>query len=342
MSKPDALGGPFPGPWSLVADIGGTNARLALSSGADEPLQHTRVYECRRFTGLQHLVHEYLEACGHPVVNRAAVAVATAVTGDLVALTNNAWSFSRQALQAEFRWDDLAVINDFTALALSLVTLKTDEVIPLGEGQPVPGGPLALIGAGTGLGMSGLLPDGRGGWVAIAGEGGHGTIAPHGPLEVAVVACLQRYFGHVSTERALSGQGLVNLYHAVCYVNGLPAETLQPEDVVKRGLSREDTACDQALDCFCTFLGGAAGNWALALGATGGVYIGGGVAPRLLDRLVHSQFREAFESKGRLSSYLRRVPTWVIRDQPHIALRGALRALDSAAQRAGSTLGERP
>lgn len=316
--------------FDLVADIGGTNARLALWSPQAEALMHTRVYECRTYPGIQDLIHHYLADCGHPRVRAASVAVATAITGDVVTLTNNDWSFSQSALRAEFRWEVLHLLNDFTALALSLVSLDPDDRVPIGGGTPQAGGPLALIGAGTGLGMSGLLPTGQGGWVPLSGEGGHGTIAPNGPLEVAVVACLQRYFGHVSAERALSGQGLVNLYSAVCYVNGLQADTLQPEDVVERGLSRQDTACDQALDCFCSILGGAAGNWALALGATGGLYIGGGIAPRLLGRLAEGGFRAAFESKGRLSGYLRRIPTWVIRDQPHHALRGAARGLQQA------------
>lgn len=318
-------------PMDLLADIGGTNARLALRAGNGGPLLQTQVFECRRFPGLQDLLHTYLQACGHPVVRRAGVAVATAVTGDLITLTNSSWSFSRRALQAEFGWESLVVLNDFTALALSLVSIGSEDIVPIGDGTGEPNGPLALIGAGTGLGMSGLLPSGHGGWVAISGEGGHGTIAPNGPLEMAVVSCLQRYFGHVSTERALSGQGLVNLYNAVCHVNGMHAQVLPPDEIVRLGLEGEDSACDQAVECFCSFLGSAAGNWALALGATGGLYVGGGIAPRLVGRLERSRFREAFESKGRLAAYLRRIPTWVIRDQPHTALRGAASALDQRA-----------
>lgn len=314
-------------PLDLLADIGGTNARLALSAGADEPLLNTAVVECRRYPGLQDLLQDYLQAQGQTRIRRAALAVATAVTGDLVALTNNSWSFSQRAVQAEFHWDKLLVLNDFTALALALPSIRSSELVAIGDGLAEPDAPMALIGAGTGLGMSGLLPDGHGGWVPIAGEGGHGTIAPSSSLEVAVAAYLQRFFGHVSTERVLSGQGLVNLYNAVCLVNGLQSDALEPEDVMRMGLSREDAACNQALDCFCSFLGSAAGNWALALGARGGVYIGGGIAPRLTERLIEGPFRVAFESKGRLSAYLRRVPTWVLKDRPENALRGAARAL---------------
>jgi glucokinase len=317
-------------PLDLLADIGGTHARLALSAGPGHELANTAVVECRSYSGLQELVHEYLRAQGHPRVRRAALAVATAITGDQVALTNNSWTFSQRAVQSEFEWDQLLVLNDFTALALSLPSIGPSDRLALGDGIAEPGGPVALIGAGTGLGMSGLLPDGHGGWVPIAGEGGHGTIAPNDSLEVAVVANLQRYFGHISTERVLSGQGLVNLYNAMCDIHGLHASVLQPEDVVRMGLAQEDAACNQALDCFCAFLGSAAGNWALALGARGGVYIGGGIAPRLSARLLNGRFRAAFESKGRLSDYLRRVPTWVLHDQPQNALRGAAHALSQA------------
>lgn len=325
--------------WDLVADIGGTNARLALAlphgtPGAAESgsvaLEHPRMFECRRFSGVEELVFEYLRACGDPPVRRAALAVATAVTADQIQFTNLAWSFSRQALQEAFGWETLLLLNDFTALAMSLPGLQPAELmaLPGTETQPpLALGPKALLGAGTGLGMSGLLPDGRGGWVAIAGEGGHATLAPNGSLEGAVAACLQRWFSHVSIERVLSGEGLVNLYNAVCHVNGLHAQLLKPAEVVERGLAGRDAACDQALDCFCSFLGGAAGNWALALGATGGVYIGGGIAPRLMSRLVQGRFRQSFEAKGRLSPLLRRTPTWVLVDQPYPALRGAAAAL---------------
>jgi glucokinase len=317
----------------LLADIGGTHARLALSTGPNGDLVNTAVFECKNYSGLQELLHDYLQEQGHPRIHRAALAVATAVTDDLVALTNNAWSFSQRAFQAEFHLDTLLVLNDFTALAVSIPSIEPQDLVGIGGGVTEPHEAVALIGAGTGLGMSGLLPDRRGGWIPIAGEGGHATIAPNDTLEMAVTAYLQRYFGHVSTERVLSGQGLVNLYKAVSYVNGLHSNKLSPEEVMRMGLTQEDAACSQALDCFCSFLGSAAGNWALALGARGGVYIGGGIAPRLTDRLANSRFRTAFESKGRLSSYLRRVPTWVLQDQPQNALRGAARALNQAVDR---------
>jgi glucokinase len=250
------------------------------------------------------------------------------VTGDQVTLTNSPWSFSRRRLMQALQLKRLVVINDFTALALSLTGLQAQDLTDLG-GVPEldPLGPKALIGAGTGLGVSGLLPNGQGGWVPIAGEGGHATVAPNGQLESAVVQALAREFGHVSAERVLSGPGLVNLYGAVCRVNGVRAVSMTPSEVLRLGENREDAACDQALECFCSFLGGAAGNLALTLGATGGIYIGGGIAPRLLSRLAGGGFRRAFEAKGRFSAYLQKIPTRVLDANPAHALRGAACAL---------------
>ena len=211
---------PNPKLFDLLADVGGTHARLALSDGPNGEPTNTQVFECRNYSGLQELMHDYLQAQGHPRIRRAALAVATAVTDDLVALTNNSWSLSQRALQAEFQLNTLLVLNDFTALAMSLPSVGPHDAIAIGRATAEPTEAVALIGAGTGLGMSGLLPDGHGGWIPISGEGGHATVAPNDTLETAIVAYLQRYFGHVSTERVLSGQGLVNLYNAVCYVNG--------------------------------------------------------------------------------------------------------------------------
>ena len=312
----------------LVADIGGTNARLALSPTGQGELRHVRSYECRLFAGPAELIGHYLRDVGQAAAPlRASLAVATAVTQDSVSLTNLSWTFSQRALQSQLGLERLVVINDFTALALSLTALGADDVHQIGAGCALSMGPRGLVGAGTGLGVSGLLPDGTGGWVPIAGEGGHATVAPSSDLEAAIVAYLKRYFTHVSAERVLSGPGLVNLYTAICYVNGTQARELGPAEVLQLGEARQDTACDQALDCFCSFLGGLAGNWALGLGATGGVYVGGGIAPRLIDRLSRGGFRKAFESKGRLTAYLESIPTWVITAPVSPALSGAATAL---------------
>jgi glucokinase len=313
---------------TLVGDFGGTHARLGLMFSLEDGPQEVQVFESRLFSGAEELIRTYVQETGAVLPEFAALAVASAVTGDQVTLTNSPWSFSRRRLMQALQLKRLVVINDFTALALSLTGLQAQDLTDLG-GVPEldPLGPKALIGAGTGLGVSGLLPNGQGGWVPIAGEGGHATVAPNGQLESAVVQALAREFGHVSAERVLSGPGLVNLYEAVCRVNGVRAVSMTPSEVLRLGENREDAACDQALECFCSFLGGAAGNLALTLGATGGIYIGGGIAPRLLSRLAGGGFRRAFEAKGRFSAYLQKIPTRVLDANPAHALRGAACAL---------------
>jgi glucokinase len=188
---------------------------------------------------------------------------------------------------------------------------------------------LGLIGPGTGLGVSGLLPaTGGHGAIPINGEGGHVTLAPTSELEDAVVGLLRRRFGHASAERALSGPGLVNLYASLCELEGVPARALAAADVTAAALADTDRQCLGAVDLFFDFLGNVAGNLALSIGARGGMYIGGGIVPRLGRRIDSSNFRERFEDKGRFRAYLREIPTFVVDAGISPALVGAARALD--------------
>jgi glucokinase len=196
----------------------------------------------------------------------------------------------------------------------------------LGGGERIERQPFALLGPGTGLGVSALLPAGDGQWVPLAGEGGHITMAPASAYEAEIIACLRDEFGHVSAERVLSGMGLCNLYRAVTQLDARSGSTITAAELTQRGLSGEDPDCAKALSLFCSFLGTAAGNLALTIGARGGVYIGGGIVPRLGDYFHRSEFRSRFEAKGRLSDYLLPVPAYVIHAE-HPALLGAAMAL---------------
>ena len=312
----------------LLADIGGTNVRFAWVDTPTSEIQDVHQYACADFPTLADAIDQYASKCRVQRFESAALGIATAVAGDRVDMTNHHWSFSQVGLRSRFAWNRLVVLNDFTALALSLPTLRDEDRMQLGEGRVAqPNQPIALLGAGTGLGMSGLLPYDRQRWVPISGEGGHATLSPNSDLECEVVQILRREFGHVSAERALSGPGLVNLYRAACAMNRLPTEALTPADVLLKGQTGKNEACVTAVDLFCAFLAGSAGNLALSLGARGGVYIGGGIAPRLLDRLQQPNFREAFERKGRFGEYLRDIPVWVITTPESPALRGAALAL---------------
>ena len=243
-------------------------------------------------------------------------------------MTNRDWTFSISDLQRRLGLGRLLVINDYAALAHALGGLHPDEVRRVGGGEAVAHAPLALLGPGTGLGVSGLLvaPGGR---VPIVGEGGHVSLSAGDEREDRVVAILRRRFGHASAERALSGPGLVNLYAASCELGERPAEPLEPAEISARARLGGDACCRQAVELFFGFLGSVAGDLALTLGARGGVYIAGGIVAQLGDMIAGSTFRERFEAKGRYRPYLERIPTSVIVDASGLALRGANAALDA-------------
>jgi glucokinase len=311
----------------LLGDIGGTNARWAWQKDVSAPLECIEVSPCSASASLLDSAVSYLtrHALGQPRV--ASMGIATAVVGDFIEFTNNQWSFSIADLKAALQVRRCLVINDFTALALSLTALEPTELKLLGGGSGVVNAPLALIGPGTGLGVSGLFPDGRGGFVPISGEGGHVTLAATDALEVAVLQHLQQQWGHASAERVLSGPGLVNLYQALCKVEGCVVQDLRPVDISAAALASTDSVCQKTVHLFTSFLGNVAGNLALTLGARGGVYIGGGIVPQLSGAFDAALFRRKFEDKGRFGDYLHPIPVWLITANTP-ALVGASRALD--------------
>lgn len=304
----------------LVVDIGGTNARLALVAAGSLQPQHEKIVRCAEFDGLEQAVRRYLQDCGNPVVREAALDVATGITGDFVRLTNGPWGFSIEQTRRALGLDRLQVVNDFTALALAVPTLRPDELQQIGGGAQIPATPIAVIGPGTGLGVSGLIPAGSS-WVALQGEGGHTAFAPMNEKEIGVLRWLRQRYDHVSTERVVSGMGLENLYQALCALDGVPANALGPDKITAAALSNTDAQCTGALEMFCAILGTAAANLVVTLGARAGCYIGGGIVPRLGDYFARSPFRAQFEAKGRFSSYVVAVPTYVILAQTP-ALRG--------------------
>ena len=314
----------------LLGDVGGTNARFAWQAGRGEPVTAVASYPCVQHADLHSAIRYYLHQHGKPAPRECAIGIANPVTGDAVRMTNHHWSFSIAALQRDIGVQRLSVINDFTALALALPTLPPADLQPIGGGQAVAGAPLALIGPGTGLGVSGLLPAPGNSLVPINGEGGHITLAAGNDIEDAAVWLLRKRFGHASAERALSGPGLVSLFDVACEMADEPSRPLTPAEVINLARSQRDAQCATAVQLFCSFLGSVAGNLALTLGARGGVYIGGGIAPRLLAELAGSAFRERFEQKGRFRDYLAGIPTVVICAEVSPAFAGAARSLDLA------------
>lgn len=296
----------------LLADIGGTNARFAIETRPAR-FSDVRVYPCDDFPGINDAIVAYLTDVGVERVRHAAVAIANPVDGDWIAMTNHGWQFSIDATKRAMAFDNLCVVNDFTALAMALPLLRKSQFRQVGDGTAHSVGPIGLIGAGTGLGVSGLIPA-NGQWTPLAGEGGHATFAPADERDVAVLQHAWTVWPHVSFERLVSGPGIEVIYQALnTHIRG-DKKGLSTAEIVERALNG-DPLCIDVLDCFCGMLGTAAGNLALTLGASGGIYIGGGVVPRLGEYFDRSTFRHRFEGKGRFTTYLRGIPTFVITER---------------------------
>ncbi len=320
----------------LLGDIGGTNARFAIQPAEAASPEHCVALPCADFSGPQQAIEHYLKKYALPAPRWLAFGIATALDGDRVAMTNNHWDFSLAALQAGLHLDHVRALNDFTALALSLPALRGSDLQAIGGGAARANAPLALLGAGTGLGVSGLFHTSDG-YLPIEGEGGHVSLAARTSREAQLIERIAPQFaetslGHVSAERALSGPGLEALYQAVAPEHvGVPQHRAAAE-ISALGVADQCPACREALDVFCALLGTVAGDLALTLGARGGVYIGGGIVPRLGAWFASSPFRARFEDKGRFGSYLRSVPTQVIH-APFPAILGAALALEQDARR---------
>ncbi len=318
-------------PARLLADVGGTNARFAWQAGPGAEIGELITLPCAQYPGPADAIAAYLSQLGRAAPPACAIAIANPVLGDIVKMTNHHWSFSITALRTQLGLQQLRVLNDFTALALALPLLAPDETRQVGGASGVAGSAVGLIGPGTGLGVSGLLPDGRGGWVPLEGEGGHVTLAGQTPREQAVLQWIAELYGHVSAERAVCGQGLADIRRALLAIDapGAVVAELDAAGVTAGALEHHDPVCVDALELFCGFLGSVAGNLALTLGARGGVYIGGGIVPRLGLAFDRSPFRRRFEAKGRFASYLAPIPVFVIEAKQPPALRGAASALDA-------------
>ena len=299
----------------LIADVGGTNARFALEVASGQ-VSLISVLACDAYASLTDAVRAYLGSCevvaaGLGSIRHAAIAIANPVDGDLVRMTNHHWEFSIETVRIDCGFETLLLMNDFSALACALPMLADHQRRQIGGGTVRADSVIGLLGAGTGLGVSGLVPSG-GSWLALRSEGGHATFSPANEIEVAILQYAWRTWDHVSSERFLSGDGLELIWRALAQGTDQAAKPLTAPDISQRGLSGQCALCSRTLDVFCGMLGTAAGNLAITLGAQGGIYIGGGIVPRLGDYFARSPFRARFEQKGRFSAYLSQVPTYVI------------------------------
>jgi len=293
----------------LIADMGATHARFALVEAGE--ITHVQVLLVADYETPEDAIRAYLaDIHDAPRPTGAALGVAGPVTGDRVVMMNSPWAFSTDAMKRHFGWTILRVVNDFAANALAVPLISSEHLIQIGDGEPVPEMPVVIVGPGTGLGVGGLVPaDGR--WIAVAGEGGNVALAPMDSREGAIIDILRRQYAHVSVETVLSGPGLVNLYESLCELAGKPATPSTPEHITHL-YPGCDPQCREAVAMFCAMLGTFAGDLALTFGARGGVYIMGGIVPKIIEIFRHSAFRERFEFKGRYRHYLSAIPTYVV------------------------------
>lgn len=309
----------------LVGDVGGTNARFALIDSQGH-VRHPRSFPARDYASLADVIAEYLEqTAGRKRPPRAVIAVAGPVLDGEIEFTNLDWHISEGDLLAHFEFEAVRLINDFAAQALACPQLEPDDLRVLGP--ELRGGadcPMVVMGAGTGFGVAGLARGDRGD-VMIATEGGHASFAPYDDVEVEVWRRLKARHGRVSIERLLSGPGLFDLYRALADIDGANAE-LPDEKGVIEACNAGDLRAVDAVDRFCAIFGSVAGDLALSFGARGGVFISGGMAPRIAERLASGDFRRRFEDKGRLSAYLAQIPTSLVL-HPYPAIVGAAREL---------------
>jgi glucokinase len=295
----------------LMADIGATNTRCALLDDKGQGLA-SEEFKNADFSGLDALLSAYLDnrrATDRP--RRAALAVAAPILGDEVHMLNIDWRFSQAALKAQLGLSQLIVCNDFAAVAWGLPHFGPDDLRKIGGGRSGARATLAAIGPGSGLGVAALVPAAER-WAVVAGEGGHVSMPALTPEESEIIASIgARYDGHCSAERVLSGPGLVNLYVALAERAGRTEAAVTPRDITALARDGEPLA-RKALSMFFAMLGTVAGDLALTTGARGGVFIAGGIVPKVLDAFAQSDFRERFESKGRYRDYLSGISTHVI------------------------------
>jgi glucokinase len=294
----------------LLGDVGATNARFGvLVDGVLGPIKWIEVAQHPTFSDA---VEHFLQL--HPHDHRIAhalLAVAGPIEGERCNFTNCPWTIDGRDMRDRLGFQSVQIVNDFEATALSLPHLAKQELRSIGEGRAVPGAPMVVLGPGSGLGVAGLVPDGAG-HVVVSSEGGHATMPADSVREDTILDLLRRRFGHVSAERILSGPGIENLYRAIATLDGVAAPPRNATEITVAAMNGKCSTSHAALDTFCAMLGSFAGNVALTYGARGGVYIAGGIAPRILNFLATSDFRRRFEEKGRLRAYLESIPSQVI------------------------------
>lgn len=309
----------------LVGDVGGTNARFALARRVESRivLDHHESFPAHEHPTFLGGVKAFLDGCDVKP-SGGVLAVAGPVTDGAIDLTNSPWRVSEGELQT-LGLNPVRLINDFEALAWGAPIVPEDQLASLGgpaEGQH--DAAIAVLGPGTGFGVSALARDSHGREIALPSEGGHACFAPGDAVEDEILRILRRRYDRVSIERLICGPGLLNMHRALAEIDGRETHVDDPAEITREALEDMNSPCGATLARFCAILGAVAGDVALTMGARGGIYIAGGIAPRILPFLKASPFRERFERKGRFQPYMEAIPTKVILHK-HAALLGAAR-----------------
>lgn len=307
--------------YAIVADIGGTFARFCRIHLDTLVMDKVAIYPCADFISLEAVFLTYQRAEALEDIKLAAFAIACPVLGDCVSMTNSAWHFSIQELKQRLHLEELQVMNDFNAISMSLPLLTTHQLHQIGQGKPSQAEVKVVLGAGTGLGLAYLIP-GPEGYVAYAGEGGHASWGAQTQQEWFIYNELQEHYNHVSYERLLSGHGLEDLYKALAKYHEQDKPPLKAADIIAKAVAGQDDVAYAVVSQFFKSLGAYAGDMALTFSAFGGVYIAGGIVPRLLSLIDASDFRVSFEAKGRFRDFNAKIPTYVI-TEPQPGLLGA-------------------
>ncbi|MCW8808973.1 MAG: glucokinase [Rhodanobacter sp.] len=322
---------------TLLADLGGTNVRFALSDPtAAKPFQmdSVRRYQVSDFASLTDAIRQYFTDSGLSAQHALIAAAGRISDGETVQITNNPWAISARNLQAELSMQSVRLVNDFAAQSMAVMLLQPEDLVPVG-GLPLPRPgareeqTFVIVGPGTGLGVGGLLLR-QGECSVLQTEGGHAGFAAHTPEDIEILHRLNQRYGRVSNERLICGNGLVNLYSVLCEIAGQVPEALKPEDISQRANAGSDPLCVQVVETFAGIFGSVAGDLVMTLGAWDGVYLTGGLVPILLPWMERGRFRERFESKGRFRETMEQVPTQAIMNpEPGLVGAAALAVVES-------------
>jgi len=296
--------------YSLVGDLGGTNARFAIVSQGSSELMCIETLQCEKFETIQQALQFYLSSIEDIQINSVCIATAGTVHLDSFKPSNNDWVINKSDVSSVLNNAQVSWINDFNAQALATTTLSDNDVVTIKEGVEQPDRLRLAIGPGTGLGVCGLIKSSSG-WVSVPTQGGHSDLAANTSLEIEILTLLQKKFGHVAVERVLSGPGIVNLYEAICQINGKEILFHLPSEITAAATNpNPDHLSKETLQLFCQIFGSVAGSMALTTGSLGGIYITSDLIKNFLDFFVESDFVASFENKGRMKYFMTDIPIY--------------------------------